>query len=210
MTGRTETTAEDLIMMLWGDVTFKMAALEAIFRGCVWSHCSGEAFVGIIILESMCWMRGTGEEISTSVSVSSQFKALILIRLNMFLVQTKGSSICPHLCSTPLHPSPPAARRHSSCLLWTEGLCRLQSTNQTRCSTLLLTKWKHCTVGWDIKLQMFLITSKNRVGRVGEPYITQQRVKSCLCPWMSLDPIFKSSINYWWINLIPNCSMLIK
>lgn len=30
-----------------------------------------------------------------------------------------------YLYSTPPHPSPPAARRHSWCLLWTEGLCKL-------------------------------------------------------------------------------------
>lgn len=45
------------------------------FRVVFLFHCSGEAFVGIMILESICWIRGTGEKTKSK-------------QLNMFL--------CPH------------------------------------------------------------------------------------------------------------------
>lgn len=52
-------------------VTFKTGEVwRSAF--CVLSgYCSGEAFIGIMILESMCWMRGTETEIHDQMRVQS-------------------------------------------------------------------------------------------------------------------------------------------
>lgn len=61
MIGGTKRTVQDLVTMLWGWCNIQKGATSYYPLVGVSSHCSGEAFVGIMILESMCWMRGTAE-----------------------------------------------------------------------------------------------------------------------------------------------------
>lgn len=95
------------------------------------SHCSGEAFVGIMILESICWMRGTGNTHGTRVWTRVLTSKVMILRYYFKLGLRADDKSLLYLYSTPPHPSPPVARRHSWCLLWTEGLCRLP-TKHTR------------------------------------------------------------------------------
>lgn len=61
MIGGTKRTVQDLVTMLWGWCNIQKGATSYHPLVSVSFHCSGEAFVGIMILESMCWMRGTAE-----------------------------------------------------------------------------------------------------------------------------------------------------
>lgn len=46
------------------------------------SHCSGEALVGIMILESMCWMRGTANTHGNK-GLDSSGSLLMLVCVNV-------------------------------------------------------------------------------------------------------------------------------
>lgn len=110
------------------DVTFKGGAARCQLPAGFSFYCSGEAFVGIIILESMCWMSGTGKRwvkkpFFEAQKVTNSTKNFVKFSVAQLWVYKK--TYCAHLCNTPPRASLPAATQRSSCLLGTEGPCKL-------------------------------------------------------------------------------------